>query len=80
MSEPNDSKDRMLPTRLVRKRYGIVDRTINRWVDKGILPEPMRINGLRYWRESELAQREREGMSARNTGSLPAQPQGRQRR
>jgi DNA-binding transcriptional MerR regulator len=63
MSEPN----RMLPTRLVRKRYGIVDRTINRWVDKGILPEPMRINSLRYWRESQLAQREREGMSALKT-------------
>ena len=30
-------------------------------------PEPLRINGLRYWRESELAQREREGMSARKT-------------
>jgi hypothetical protein len=67
MSEPNDSKDRMLPTRLVCKRYCIVDRTINRWIDKGILPEPLRINGLRYWRESELAQREREGMSARKT-------------
>ena len=67
MSEPNNSKDRMLPTRLVRKRYGIVDRTINRWVDKGILPEPLRINGLRYWRESQLAQREREGMSALKT-------------
>lgn len=67
MSEPNDFKDRMLPTRLVRKRYGIVDRTINRWVDKGILPEPLRINGLRYRRESQLAQREREGMSALKT-------------
>jgi len=27
----------------------------------------MRINGLRYWRESQLAQREREGMSALKT-------------
>ena len=67
MSEPNNFKDRMLPTRLVCERYCIVDRTINRWIDKGILPEPLRINGLRYWRESELAQREREGMSARKT-------------
>ena len=67
MSEPNDYKDRMLPTRLVCERYSIVDRTINRWIDKGILPEPLRINGLRYWRESQLAQREREGMSALKT-------------
>jgi hypothetical protein len=73
MSQPNHPRDRILPTRLVRERYLIVDRTINR-------PEPLRINGLRYWRESDLAQREREGMSARNTASLPALPQGRQRR
>ena len=40
MSQPNYPRDRMLPTRLVRERYLIVDRTINRWIDRGILPEP----------------------------------------
>jgi DNA-binding transcriptional MerR regulator len=56
----SDSQDRMLPTRLVCKRYDITDRTVDRWVESGILPTPFRINGLRYWREHELEQRERQ--------------------
>jgi hypothetical protein len=55
-----DSKDRMLPTRLVCARYNITDRTVDRWLENGILPTPVRINGLRYWREHELEQRERQ--------------------
>ncbi len=57
----SDSKDRMLlPTRLVRERYSITDRTVDRWLESGILPPPVRINGLRYWRQHELEARERE--------------------
>jgi predicted DNA-binding transcriptional regulator AlpA len=56
----SDSEDRMLPTRLVCERYSITDRTVDRWLDSGILPPPVRINGLRYWRQSELKQSERE--------------------
>lgn len=56
----SDPKDRMLPTRLVCERYNITDRTVDRWLASGILPPPIRINGLRYWRERELEQRERE--------------------
>jgi predicted site-specific integrase-resolvase len=55
-----DSKGRMLPTRLVCARYNIRDRTVDRWLENGILPTPVRINGLRYWREHELEQRERQ--------------------
>ena len=55
-----DSKGRMLPTRLVCARYNITDRTVDRWLENGILPTPVRINGLRYWREHELEQRERQ--------------------
>jgi len=55
-----DSKDRMLPTRLVCARYNITDRTVDRWLENGILPTPVRINGLRYWHEHELEQRERQ--------------------
>jgi predicted DNA-binding transcriptional regulator AlpA len=56
----SDSKDRMLPMRLVCERYNITDRTVDRWLESGILPPPVRINGLRYWRQRELEQRERE--------------------
>ena len=55
-----DSKGRMLPTRLVCARYNITDRTVDRWLENGILPTPVRINGLRYWHEHELEQRERQ--------------------
>jgi len=33
-------------------------------METGILPEPMRINNVRYWDEIEIEQRERERMSA----------------
>jgi predicted DNA-binding transcriptional regulator AlpA len=56
----SESEDRMLPVRLVCKRYSITDRTVDRWLENGILPPPVRINGLRYWRQRELEQRERE--------------------
>jgi hypothetical protein len=50
----------MLPTQLVCERYSITHRTVGRWLDSGILPPPVRINGLRYWRQRDLEQRERE--------------------
>jgi hypothetical protein len=51
---------KLLPTRKLRARYHIVDRTVDRWVDRGVLPRPIWINGRRYWDEEELEQRERE--------------------
>jgi hypothetical protein len=74
----SDSKDGMLPTRLVCERYNITDRTVDRWLESGILPTPVRINGFRYWPQNELEQRERELFStrdqdkARQTRSRPA--------
>ncbi|GHA74961.1 hypothetical protein GCM10007067_10030 [Lysobacter bugurensis] len=28
--------------------------TVWRWVQKGLLPEPIKINGRNYWRESDV--------------------------
>ena len=53
---------RKLTSRL-QARYGVVDRTIDRWVEAGILPVPMRINKIRYWDETEIEQLERERMA-----------------
>jgi predicted DNA-binding transcriptional regulator AlpA len=47
-----------LPVRPVAARYGVSDRTIDRWVDAGDIPAPVYIQGRRYWDESELAQRD----------------------
>ena len=48
----------LLHVRAVCARYGVSDRTIDRWVEAGELPEPMYIQGRRYWDESELAERD----------------------
>jgi DNA-binding transcriptional MerR regulator len=67
----------MLPMRLVRERYNITDRTVDRWEKSGILPTPVRINGVRYWHQHELERRERELLSTRTqdqdcrTGARP---------
>lgn len=64
MSTVKDTSERMLPMGQVCRRYGVTDRTIDRWLERGILPEPLRINRYRYWRVSDLERFERERMSA----------------
>jgi predicted DNA-binding transcriptional regulator AlpA len=59
-----DTNERMLPMGQVCRRYGVTDRTIDRWLERGILPEPLRINRYRYWRESDLERFERERINA----------------
>jgi predicted DNA-binding transcriptional regulator AlpA len=49
-----------LPAGAVADRYGVSDRTIDRWVDAGDLPKPVYIQGRRYWDASELGQRDDE--------------------
>jgi predicted DNA-binding transcriptional regulator AlpA len=49
---------KLLHMRAICTRYGVSDRTIDRWVEAGELPKPMYIQGRRYWDESELAQRD----------------------
>jgi len=60
MSEHEPTRKRKLNTRLLSARYGVSTRTVDRWVAAGILPEPMRINRLKYWDEDEVEQRDRE--------------------
>ena len=55
--------DEYLTTKHVRARYGgKSEKTIERWVELGVLPPPTWINGRKYWLRSVLEQREREGM------------------
>jgi predicted DNA-binding transcriptional regulator AlpA len=55
---------KLLPLRAMVERYSVTERTIDRWLASGILPEPLRINGIRYWRLGELERRERERMGS----------------
>jgi DNA-binding transcriptional MerR regulator len=60
-----------LTSRALQQRYGVVDRTIDRWTEAGILPEPMRINKVRYWDEQEIERLDRE-RSAKAIGATEA--------
>jgi predicted DNA-binding transcriptional regulator AlpA len=65
MSIPSTGRaTRKLTMRMLCDRYSICDRTVDRWTETGILPEPMRINNVRYWDEDEVEQCERQRMSA----------------
>jgi len=61
---PTGRPTRKLTTRMLCQRYGVTDRTVDRWTASGILPTPMRINSVRYWDETEVEQRERQHMRA----------------
>jgi hypothetical protein len=45
-----------LPTRLVAERYNVSDRTVARWQRDPDLnfPQPLVVNGRKYFAESEL--------------------------
>jgi hypothetical protein len=60
-----EDEDDFLPTKRVRARYGgKSEKTIERWIELGVLPPPTWINGRRYWRRSVLEQHERDRLSA----------------
>jgi hypothetical protein len=65
MTATNDCPlGRKLPTRLLCERYGVVDRTINRWEKTGVIPQAEWINGRKYWDEESVEKRDRERMLA----------------
>jgi hypothetical protein len=39
----------LTPTRRMAEQNGVSVRTIERWTEVGILPEPLRINGRKFW-------------------------------
>jgi DNA-binding transcriptional MerR regulator len=55
---------KLITAKALRKRYADIHvRTVDRWVEAGILPQPMRINNVRFWDETEIEQLERERMA-----------------
>jgi DNA-binding transcriptional MerR regulator len=60
-----------LPVRALCERYAISERTIDRWIEAGILPPPVYINHRRYFDEAELEERERERMARRGEAMRP---------
>jgi hypothetical protein len=50
--------------RFLCQPYGIVDRTVDRWIETGVLPKPIYINKIRYFDLQEVDER----MANRNEG------------
>ena len=50
----NHPLSKYLPTKSLMQRYGVCDRTIDRWVELNIIPKPTYINRRRYWDAVEL--------------------------
>jgi predicted DNA-binding transcriptional regulator AlpA len=60
--------ENFLPTKKVWERYGVTDRTIDRWLNDPAMdfPRPLKINGRRYFNELQLIawERRRAGRAA----------------
>jgi DNA-binding transcriptional MerR regulator len=70
------TENRLLPARAVRARYDVCAKTIDRWIEQGVLSEPVRINGRRYWYEHTLEKLERASVGSRsNTTDTEIKPQ-----
>lgn len=47
----------LVPSKALRECFGgVTVPTIARWVERRLLPPPLKINGRHYWPESVLAQ------------------------
>ena len=55
---------RMLTKKLMAERYSVTLRTIERWREDEILPQPTIINGRWYFDEVEIEKHERDRMVA----------------
>ena len=69
MTKSETQSKRKLRARALCERYDVTGRTIDRWVQAGILPKPMVINHARYWDEDEIDRRDRERMAETNTAA-----------
>ncbi|WP_372783487.1 helix-turn-helix transcriptional regulator [Phenylobacterium sp.] len=57
----NTTTDTRLPTKALMERFGVSDRTVDRWLQDDALnfPQPLVINRRRYWSLQEIEQWER---------------------
>lgn len=52
------------------QRQGVTTKTLDRWVDVGVLPEPLRIHGRKYWPRGIEPQRDA-GKRSKPVGRSP---------
>ena len=54
----------MISTRLMAERWHVSLRTVERWIEVGVLPPPIRVRGRKYWPEGTAPAREAAGEAA----------------
>jgi len=69
MTKSETRPKRKLRTQALCERYDITSRTVDRWVEQGVLPKPMVINHVRYWDEDDIDRRDQERMAEANTAA-----------
>ncbi len=47
-------KDPLVNMGYVESQFNRSSRTIHDWIKAGVIPEPMRINGYKAWRQSQI--------------------------
>ena len=47
-------KDPLVNMGYVESQFNRSSRTIHDWIKSGLIPEPMRINGYKAWRRSQI--------------------------
>jgi hypothetical protein len=62
---------KLLPARAVATRYDVCMKSLDRWLEEKILPEPVRIRGRRYWYEHDLEKLERASVGSRSNETEP---------
>ena len=65
MKQQDLSQERLLPMGQMRERYSVSNRTIERWLEAEILPQPVRLGQNRFWRLSDLERIERDRVGIR---------------
>jgi DNA-binding transcriptional MerR regulator len=54
----------------VADEFNVTVRTIDRWVEQGILPPPITINKTRYWTRADLNSLERRERASTHTKEI----------
>jgi hypothetical protein len=62
LSQPLNLDRNLTTCRALCARYNVVPKTITRWIEAGILPQPMWINKRRYWDLAQLDAFDRDRM------------------
>ena len=50
----NFPEDPLVTMNYVESQFSRSSRTIRAWIKSGVIPEPMRINGYKTWRQSQI--------------------------